>query len=121
VDKGELFTYDFEKLAKYYKVDYIITFEDIHSGTKKGVGTLHYTTTLFWTKDNKTILKKEIEGNAPVDNYKFFQDIFAFVSNDDNFHDSEIHCDNYLECMFKSAVRFSTEDLFKAIAKRQKK
>jgi hypothetical protein len=41
--------------------------------------------------------------------------------DDANIHEFRIHCDNYLECAFKSAVRFSTEEIFKAIEKRQKK
>jgi hypothetical protein len=117
VDRADLFTYDLEKLGKHYKVDYIVTFDSIRTDSRDGVGTLKFTTTLFSTKRNKTILKKEIEGNAPVDNYKLLSQIFP----SGNFHESGIHCDNYLECMFKSAVRFSTEELFNAISRYQKK
>lgn len=121
IDRSDLFTYDLKKLGKQYKVDYIVTFENIRTAKKDGIGTIKYTTTLFWTRSNKIILKKEVEGNALVDNFRFLQDIYSSVSNENKFHESEIHCDNYLECMFKSAVRFSTEELFEAISKNQKK
>jgi hypothetical protein len=117
IDRADLFTHDLGKLGKHYKVDYIVTFDSIRTGSRDGIGTLNFTTTLFSTKRNKTILKKEIEGNAPVDNYKLLGQIFP----SGNFHESGIHCDNYLECMFKSAVRFSTEELFNVISQYQKK
>jgi hypothetical protein len=117
IDRADLFTHDLGKLAKHYKVDYIVTFDSIRTDRRGGIGTLKFTTTLFSTKRNKIILKKEIEGNAPVDNYTLLSQILP----PGNFHESGIHCDNYLECMFKSAVRFSTEELFNAISQYQKK
>lgn len=119
IDRNELFTYDLKKLADYYEVDYIVTFENIHTDHKDGVGTLKYTVTLFWSKKNKIILRKEIEGNAPVNNFNLLQEIFP--NGEEFFHESGIHCDNYLECMFKSVVRFSTEEIFKVISKNQRK
>jgi hypothetical protein len=117
IDRADLFTYDLGKLGKHYKVDYIVTFDSIRTDSRDGIGIMKFTATLFSTKRNKIILEKEIEGNAPVDNYKLLSQILP----SGNFHESGIHCDNYLECMFKSAVRFSTEELFNAISQYQKK
>jgi hypothetical protein len=119
IDRAELFTDDFEKLCRYYKVDYILTFENIHTDTKDKIGILKFVATLFWTKENKMILKRQIEGNASVYNFKFLYQIKGTDRN--SFHESGIHCDNYLECMFKSAVRFSTEELYRVISQNQKK
>jgi hypothetical protein len=106
-----------EKLGKRYGVDYIVSFASIHTAGTKEAPTLRYTVKLFWTQTNKEILEKEIEGNAPVDNYKFLKQILP----PGNMHETGVYCDNYLECMIKSAVRFSTEELFKNIEGRQKK
>ena len=122
IDSQGTNSYDLEKLGKLYDVDYIVTFDDIRSGGRNGFGTIKYTMTLYWTKPNKVILKKEIEGNAPVDNYKSLQEIYFGGSDRKNrFHESGVHCDNYLECMLISAARFSTEELFKAINKNERK
>ena len=102
-------------------MDYILTFENIRSGSKNGVGTLNYGIRLYWTKQNKIILDKEIEGNAPVDNYKYLYQIYSADSDENIFHESGVSCDNYLDCMLKSTIRFSTEELYREIYKRQKK
>jgi len=117
IDPSDLVTHDFKILRKHYKVDYTVTFEDVHTDRRNGILTLKYVVTLFSRKENKVILKKVIEGNAPVDNYKLLSDIFP----PGNQHEFGIHCENYLDCVIKSAVRFSTEELFKAISERQKK
>lgn len=111
------YTTDLKNLRKRYNVDYIVTFDNIYVDRKKGVSTLNYVTRLFWTKKNKVILKKKIEGNAPVNNYKSLNQIFP----PGNIHEHGVYCGNYLECMIKSAVRFSTEELFKTISNKQKK
>lgn len=117
IDPSDLITHDFNILRKHYKVDYTVTFENVHTDRRNGTLTLKYVVTLFSRKENKVILKKEIEGNAPVDNYKLLRDIFP----PGNQHEFGIHCENYLDCVILSAVRFSTEELFKVISERQKK
>lgn len=116
VDRSELRSSNPKKIAKRYKADYIVSFENIHTAGSKQSPTLHYVVKLFSTATNEEILKKEIAGNAPVDNYKSLTQIHP-----GRYHDSGIHCDNYLECMIISAVRFSTEELFNAIENRQRK
>jgi hypothetical protein len=116
VDRSQLKSSNPKKIGKRYKADYIVSFENIHTAGTKQSPTLRYVVKLFSTATNEEILKKEIEGNAPVDNYKSLTQIHP-----GRYHDSGIHCDNYLECMIMSAVRFSTEELFKGIEKRQKK
>ncbi len=106
-----------EQLGKQYQVDYIISFVNIHTTGTKDAPTLSYEVKLFSTKANNQILEKQIEGNASVNNYKLLRQIIQ----PGNVHETGIHCDNYLECMIKSAVRFSTEELFKEIEERQKK
>jgi hypothetical protein len=118
IDREGLLISDFVHLGERYEVDYIITFEDIHTAQNEGIPTIKFTTTLFSTKHNVVILKKEIEGNAPVNNFKYLHQIYSADNRDySRFHESGIHCDNYLECMFRSAVRFSTEDLYNSIMK----
>jgi hypothetical protein len=117
VDRSELLTSKEKQIGRSYNVDYIVSFENIHTDGTKESPTLRYSVKLFSIATNKQIMKKEIEGNASVDNYKSLGQIFA----PGNMHESRIHCDNYLECMIKSAVRLSTEELFKAIEKGQKK
>jgi hypothetical protein len=114
---SELTVSNLEKLGKEYVADYIVGFENIHTTGTKEAPTLRYVVKLFWTITNNEILEKEIEGNASVDNYKLLKQIIQ----PGNIHETGIHCDNYLECMIKSAVRFSTEELFKEIEERQKK
>lgn len=116
IDRTDLFSNNFQQLTIDYKVDYIVSFENIYTDRRDGIGTLNYTTSLFSAKDNKMILSKKIEGNAPVDNFKLLSEIFP----PGNMHEKGVDCDNYLECMIESAVRFSTEDLFKAIREKQK-
>lgn len=117
IDPVNLVTRDLEVLRKHYKEDYTVTFEDVHTDKRNGVLILKYILTLFSRKEGKVILRQEIEGNAPVDNFKPLSEIFP----PGNSHEFGIHCDNYLECVIESAVRFSTEELFKAIGSRQKK
>jgi hypothetical protein len=121
IDRYDLFTYDLKKLTKYYKVDYIITFEDFHTSEKEQKATLTYVITLFSAKKNQVILKKEIEGNTQLNNFKFFYQINSPGSKENKFHETAVDCDNYLECMIKSAVRFSSEEIFNAIGRNQKR
>jgi hypothetical protein len=117
IDPADLVTRDLEKLRRHFGSNYTVTFEDIHTDRRNGILTLKYIVTLFSKKEDKVILKKEIEGNAPVDNYKRLRDIFP----PGNQHEFRINCENYLDCVMISAVRFSTEELFNAISERQKK
>ena len=117
IDPVDLVTHDLQILREHFKDDYTVTFEDIHTDRRNEILILKYVVTLFSKKEHKVILRKEIEGNAPVDNYKLLSDIFP----PGNQHESGIHCENYLDCVIKSAVRFSTEELFNAISERQKK
>lgn len=117
VDRSQLSTLNPKKIGKSYKVDYIVSFENIHTTGTKQSPTFSYVLKLVSTTENKEILRKEIEGNASVDNYKSLREIFP----PGNIHEIGVDCDNYLECMIISAVRFSTEELFRAIEKRQKK
>jgi hypothetical protein len=121
IDRGELFTADSKKIAKYYEVDYIVTFENIHMEQKEGKAILKIITTLFSAKKHKAVLIKEVEGNPPLENFKFFYQIYSPGSQENNFHESDIRCDNYLECMFRSAIRFATEELYRALITAQKK
>jgi hypothetical protein len=105
-----------EGIGESYKADYIVSFENIHTAGTKQSPTFRYVVKLLSTATNEEILRKEIEGNTSVDNYKSLRQIFPSGG-----HERGIHCDNYLECMIISAVRSSTEELFKAIEKRQKK
>ena len=118
IDRKGSFSSDFSQLAKSYEVDYIITFEDIHTDQNEGIPTLKFTITLFSVKRNVVILNNEMEGNAPVNNFKYLHQIYSTDNRDCSlFHESGIYCDNYLECMFRSAVRFSTEELYNSIKK----
>jgi hypothetical protein len=117
VDRAELSTSNEKKIGRHYNVDYIVSFENIRTAGTKEAPTLQYSVKLFSIGANTQIMKKEIEGNASVDNYKSLKQIFP----PGNMHESRIDCDNYLECMITSAVRFSTEELFRAIEKEQKK
>lgn len=117
VDRSQLPTTNLKKIGQRYKVDYIISFENIYTAGTKKAPTLRYVVKLFSTSTNKEILRKEIEGNALVDNYKSLEQILP----PGNAHERSVNCSNYLECMMVSAIRFSTEELFKAIEKRQKK
>lgn len=121
IDKAELFSYNLTKIGQRYKVDYIVTFEDIRTDRKNGIGTLSYITTLFSTNEDKVLFKKKTEGNALVLDYKSFRQIASQKNINEKAKESEVHCFNYLDCMFTSAVRFSTEELFMVIAKKQKK
>jgi hypothetical protein len=105
-----------EGIGIFYKADYIVSFENIHTAGTKQSPTLRYVVRLLSTEANEEILRKEIEGNVSADNYKSLKQIHPSGG-----HERGIHCDNYLECMIMSAVRFSTEELFKAVEKRQKK
>jgi hypothetical protein len=121
INHSDVFTGDLEKLGQHFKVDYILTFKNIRTDKKKGIGTLTYTIQLYWTKQKKVILDKEIEGNAPVDNYKYLYQIYSSDNDENIFHESGVSCANYLECMLTSAIRFSTEEVYREIYKRQKK
>ena len=117
IDPSSLVTHDLDILRKHFKSSYIVTFENIHTDKKNGVLILRYVTTLFSRKEGQVILKKEIEGNAPVENFKALDKILP----QGLIHETSINCENYLECAFISAIRFSTEDLFNSISSRQKK
>jgi hypothetical protein len=117
IDQSQLVTTNLKKIGQRYKPDYIISFENIHTAGTKKAPTLRYVVKLFSTSANKEILRKEIEGNASVDNYKSLEQILP----PGNIHETRVNCDNYLDCMIISAVRFSTEELFKAIEKGQRK
>jgi hypothetical protein len=98
-----------------------VSFEDIHTDSRNGVGVLSYTTTLYSAKAKKFLLRKTTEGNALVSNHRSLAQIFSQEKQSGNLREAPVHCDNYLECMFTSAVRFSTEELFLAIAAKQRK
>ncbi|MBI3219882.1 MAG: hypothetical protein HYZ44_10245 [Bacteroidetes bacterium] len=117
VDRSQLSTTNLKKIGQRYNVDYIISFENIRTAGTNKAPTLRYVVKLFSTSANKEILRKEMEGNASVNNYKSLEQILP----PGNIHERAVDCDNYLECMMVSAVRFSTEELFNAIEKRQKK
>ncbi|MCE2996358.1 MAG: hypothetical protein ACK5RG_18310 [Cyclobacteriaceae bacterium] len=117
VDRSHLLNTNLKKIGQRYKVDYIISFENIRTAGTKKAPTLRYVVKLFSTSTNKEILRKEIEGNASVENYKSLEQILP----PGNIHERGVNCSNYLECMMISAVRFSTEELYKTIEKRQKK
>jgi len=121
INRSDVPTNDLKKLASYFNVDYILTFENVRSGSKNEIGILKFSIQLYWTKKNKVILDKEIEGNAPVDNFKYLFQIYSPDSDVNIFHESGVSCDNYLDCMLTSAIRFSTEELYGEIYKRQKK
>jgi hypothetical protein len=116
LDPSSVTTSDLKKLGKHYRVDYMAAFENVRTGSRNGVLTLKYTIKLYSRKEDKVILKKEIEGNALVENFTPLSDIYPPCGR----HEYSINCDNYLECVFKSAIRFSTEELFKEIEKRQR-
>lgn len=121
IERGELFSYDLSKIGHYYEVDYVVLFEHIQVDHRNGMGVLLYFTTLFSTKEDKILFKKRIEGNAQVLNHKSLAQISSQKSIQEKAEEAAVHCDNYLECMFTSAARFSTEELFMEIAKHQKK
>ena len=117
VDRSHLLSTNLKKIGQRYKVDYIISFENIRTAGTQKAPTLLYVVKLFSSSANKEILRKEIEGNASVDKYKSLEQILP----PGNMHERGVNCDNYLDCMMMSAIRFSTEELFKAIEKRQRK
>jgi hypothetical protein len=121
ISHSDALTDDLKKLGHHFKVDYILKFRNIRTDKRNGVGTLKYTIQLYWTKKNKVILDKEIEGNASVDNYKYLYQICSSDNDENIFRESGVSCDNYLECMLTSAIRFTTADLYREIYKRQKK
>ncbi|MEQ8302045.1 MAG: hypothetical protein RIB47_01545 [Cyclobacteriaceae bacterium] len=117
IDPEDLVNSNFVIMRNQFKDDYLVTFEDIHTDSRNGILILKYVVTLFSKRENGFILKKEIEGNAAVYDFKPLRKIFP----PGNQHEYSVDCENYLECVMLSAIRFSTEELFKAISERQKK
>lgn len=99
-----LFTYDSEKLARYYDVDYIIYFQGINiiRDDSEDAFTMKMKTSLFSRAESKIILQKE-----------------TFVTSDN------IYCtlrgENKLMCLLTNMVESSTDELIAELTERQKK
>jgi hypothetical protein len=100
-----LFTYDMEKLAKYYDVDYIIYFRDIKALKNNDNGdtfTIKMTTSLFSRADSKVIVEKETTGTS--------ENIYC-----------KLREQNKLMCLLTTIIESSTDVLISELSERQKK
>jgi hypothetical protein len=97
-----LYTRDMLKLAKYYAVDYIVSFKNIHTDRAGDKLTLKMTTVLYSEKQNGIIFEKEMSGTT-----------------DSNF--GTWRCKNDLLCLLHNVTKSSTEEIEVVLAARQKK
>ncbi len=99
-----LFTYDSEKLTRYYDVDYIIYFQGINivKDDDEDVLTMTMETSLFSRAESKNILQKET------------------LVTSENFY-CTLRGKNKLMCLLTNMVESSTEELITELTERQKK
>ncbi|HTJ51412.1 MAG TPA: hypothetical protein VL443_18255 [Cyclobacteriaceae bacterium] len=124
IEPSQLYSRDFDKLAKYYQVDYILTFENVH--TEKLADTissiaLKFKAILYSSKKGKIVLKEDFSGNSQLNDYKYLTEIYSSHNKNERALEKSVDCDNYLNCLFRSATRFTTERLYEVISKIQKK
>lgn len=123
IEPSQLFSRDLDKLAKYYRVDYILTFENVH--TEKLTDTissivLKFKAVLYSSKKG-IVLKEDFSGNSQLNGYKYLTEIYFDHNKNERALENSVDCDNYLNCLFKSATRDTTERLYEVISEIQKK
>lgn len=123
-ESSKLIGESYKELSKTYDVDYIITFENIRTeNNSNDINhiTLKFTSILYSAKKKNVVLRKEFTGNSQLRDYESLNDIFFKVNQEHRQLERSIDCDNYLDCLFKSAIRNSTSEIYETIGSIQKK
>ncbi len=106
IPREELFSNDLEKIARYYEVDYVLTYKQITTPVESGEPVLKIEIELFSKRDERIVYEGISYGYA-----RFYTDNSGVLKA----------CANDLQCMLESGVISSSADLFNFLKKEQKK
>ena len=96
ISRDELFSYDLDKISKYYEADYVLTYRQISTPIENGEPVLKIEMQLFGQKESKIIFEKTSYGHSG-----FYKDNAGVLKA----------CANDLQCLLESGVISSSADL----------
>ena len=105
ISREELFSYDLERVANYYEVDYVLSYKQITTPIENGEPILKIETELFSKRDARVVHQSASYGYA-----RFYKNNSGVLQA----------CTNDLQCMLESVVMSSSADLFRFLKGKQK-